>query len=98
MKKFAGMTITNPAQLVNTQSVPPNRKCSTCGKTYYRVNKVEVWSGRNEGHRMGWHKDKVRKCNDCMPTSESKRMVTIADVQYSHVENIKPKRKRHAKA
>lgn len=44
---------------------------------------MEQWTGRNDGHRYGWHKDIAKVCTKCMDENESKRIMAIADVQFS---------------
>ena len=68
---------------VNTVRKPLSRKCSQCGRGYFRRNLMEQWTGRNDGHRYGWHKDIAKVCTKCMDENESKRIMAIADVQFS---------------
>jgi len=55
--------------------------CSKCGKTYYRRNRLEMWTGRNPGHRTGWIKQEVRLCNDCLPSVEAQRMLVRVNLR-----------------
>lgn len=70
---------------INTVRKPFSRKCSQCGKGYFRRNLMEQWTGRNEGHRYGWHKDIAKVCTGCMSEYESKRIIGIADVQFGRI-------------
>lgn len=78
-------------QYINTVSKPPSRKCSGCGNPYYRVNTSQQWTGRNPGKRLGWHKDIVRFCTKCLSPEESKRIIAIADVQFTQKQVIRKK-------
>lgn len=57
------------------------RRCHGCGKTYHRVNTIDVWTIRNEGHRLGWNKQKVKLCNKCCTARQAERMMTVAHMQ-----------------
>lgn len=70
---------------INTARVPRKRMCSQCGRKYFRRNLIEQWTGRNEGHRYGWHKDLAKVCLNCMDVNESKRVIAIADVQFGKI-------------
>lgn len=74
---------------INTVRKPPKRRCSQCGGPYFRRNLMEQWTGRNEGHRYGWHKDIAKVCTKCMDENESKRVIAIADVRFGKIEKIK---------
>ncbi len=60
------------------------RNCQTCGDTYYRVNKTDVWVQRNPGHRKGWVKAGTRECVNCLSTKTAMRIVTLAQVSMVH--------------
>lgn len=72
-----------PSAFINTVSKPLKRRCSRCGEHYYRVNKLEQWTGRSPGKRLGWHKDIARVCTNCQGIKESLDLMEIADVQFS---------------
>ena len=65
-----------------------NRICTRCGKVYYRVNKMSVWTRTNPGHRMGWWKQEAKLCNDCCQPRLAQRIMTVA-----HIRLIEPPRK-----
>lgn len=67
---------------INTVSKPLSRRCSSCGNSYFRRNRIEVWTGRNPGKRLGWHKDIASVCLKCQDVEESSRIIGIADVQF----------------
>lgn len=73
---------------INTRRNPPKRKCSDCGGKYFRGNLMEQWTGRNEGHRYGWHKDIVKVCTKCFSENDSRRCVGIADVRFGRIEVV----------
>ncbi len=57
------------------------RACTGCGRTYHRRNLIEVWDTRNLGHRIGWHKTRVRLCLDCQKVEQSRRVLVLAHIQ-----------------
>jgi len=68
---------------INTIRGPLKRRCSQCGQGYFRRNLAEVWTTRNLGRRYGWHKEIAKVCIKCQDENESKRILTICDVQFS---------------
>lgn len=77
---------------INTISKPPKRKCSDCGRTYYRVNKVHVWTGRNIGHRYGWHRDTANVCIKCMDPQSSTKILGLTHVHTNSLYRVGGKR------
>ena len=57
------------------------RACTSCRKWYYRVNKMDLWTGRNPGHRVGWYKQEVRLCVECCTKQMASRVITVAHVR-----------------
>lgn len=72
----------------NTLRRPLPRKCSQCGRKYFRRNMMEQWTGRNDGRRYGWHKDVAKVCLSCMSEAESRRIIGIADVQFGRLSTV----------
>lgn len=56
------------------------RSCDTCSQPYWRRNLVELWTVRNEGHRTGWTKVKVKQCMQCQGTRQSVAILNAAHV------------------
>lgn len=78
----------------NVWLVPVPRRCSQCGKPYFRRNRAEVWTSRNPGKKYGWVKEEARVCLACMDIKDSVRMLGVADVQFSRkIVKLPPKRK-----
>ncbi len=68
----------------STAVLPPRyapKTCEICGEHYYRRNYIEVWDIRNPGGRIGWHKSKVKVCNNCMNPVKAQRMVATLGMQ-----------------
>lgn len=78
-------------KFINTITKTPARRCGRCNNGYYRVNKIEQWTGRTPGKRLGWHKEKLSICTNCQDSRESIRLVEMADVQYSKTTVIRKK-------
>jgi len=75
-------------ELKSGSRIPLSRKCSQCGRGYFRRNLMEQWTGRNEGRRYGWFKEIAKVCLKCMDENESKRVIAIADVQFSKLAKL----------
>ena len=65
------------------------RVCSSCGKSYHRRNRLEVWTGRNPGSRTGWLKEEIKLCLACMNVKTSERVLVLAHVQVVNSRNKK---------
>lgn len=76
---------------MNTYQVPLKRKCSHCGKKYFRRNMMDIWTVRAPGQRYGWRKETVKVCMGCMDVHESRHIMKIADVKFSTVLKVKPR-------
>lgn len=74
---------------INTLRKSPKRKCSHCNGPYFRRNKMEMWTGWNEGKRYGWHKDIAVVCLKCTSEQESKRIIGIADIQFGRLVKVR---------
>ena len=61
------------------------RRCSICGKTYHRRNLQEVWDVRNPGRRIGWHKEVIKTCMNCLSKQQALRIISIAIVKKDDV-------------
>lgn len=57
------------------------RECDRCGKPYWRVNRVHVWTVRNPGHREGWHKIEEKLCMKCCNEGQARRMAVMVGVR-----------------
>ena len=62
--------------------------CEKCGNTYYRRNRLEMWTGRNPGHRTGWFKTEIKVCNPCMPAMEAQRIGVRAGLRFTKTGKI----------
>lgn len=58
-----------------------SRKCTRCGKKYYRSNRLRLWTGTNPGHRDGWRKEDVKLCTTCMPDSAAQGAAQLASAK-----------------
>ena len=75
--------------------------CEKCGFPYYRRNKMEIWTGRNPGHRLGWNKQEIKVCNTCLPQIDAQRMLVRMDLRITKtgkVLKVRPRRKREVAA
>lgn len=66
--------------------LPQTRKCSVCGKKYFRRNTMEQWTGRNPGRRYGWCKEIVKVCLECQTMSDSSKAIGLVSVQFKKTE------------
>lgn len=59
------------------------RTCSVCGKKYFRRNLFEGWVSQNPGKRVGWQKETLKVCLDCMNASQSRAtLLRVAKVRF----------------
>ncbi len=70
------------------------RRCHGCGKTYFRVNTVDVWLLRMPGKRLGWMKQRVKLCNACCSQKQAEKMITMTHVPVQPV--APPSRKKNS--
>lgn len=75
--------------------MPGERRCETCGEPYHRRNYVEVWTVRNDGHRDGWIKRRVRQCLKCSPIATTVQLLRVMHVRVG-VRALSPRRRRSA--
>lgn len=66
-----------------------NRECSTCGRTYFRRNRMELWAVRNEGHRTGWQKVEIKQCMNCQTAPQTRRVLMVAHVTVTKTGNVR---------
>lgn len=57
------------------------KQCDTCGRPYYRRNKLEGWTGQNPGHRGGWVKTELFVCTFCQPAGVTERVIALASLR-----------------
>jgi hypothetical protein len=53
------------------------RVCDNCGSTYWRSNRVRVWTERNPGHRDGWQKMERKLCCNCVNEGQARRTASF---------------------
>jgi hypothetical protein len=78
-------------QMRRNKAHKTHKICDRCGKTYWRSNRLRLWTTTNPGKRDGWAKDDVRLCTGCMAQSQARqaahvvsaRIVTI-DMRQGH--------------
>lgn len=71
------------------------RVCEKCGRPYYRRNKLEFWTGRNPGHRLGWLKQEIRVCNACLPSIQAQKVLAGMDIRMTKTGRILKVRSRN---
>ncbi len=64
----------------------PDRQCSRCGKTYFRSNRLRLWTRVNPGHRDGWGKDDVKLCTNCMSQNAAKSAVRLVSARIVEID------------
>jgi hypothetical protein len=61
---------------------PGFKCCSSCGKRYYRSNKIRLWVMQNPGHRLGWAKEEQAICCACIKGKMAKEILHDLNPQW----------------
>jgi len=56
---------------------PGYKCCTSCGKRYFRSNRLRIWTVRAPGKRIGWVKEDVKLCNACMDTQTMSKVLDL---------------------
>lgn len=68
-----------------------NKVCDRCGKTYWRSNRLRLWTTQVPGHRYGWSKNDVKLCTTCMSQSQAKQAYHVVSARIVTIDMRKQK-------